>query len=226
MVSREQRLLARRARLGDKQATHKIIASALPYLTRLAALIVHRSGLPLSYVEDLAQEGAIALLERIPHYRWRSSRARLENYAYRWIVSRMWRVACEHIELVRLPASSAIHGAHRDLEAGCRRAWIAQRWKLHPSTIDQLHRETVYSLEAVEEHSHDPPDETSALIAAHAWAHLPRRSALALSLRACCANLQARANMLGLSRSQTRMLEAQAMQRLESLRDLFGRMYG
>jgi RNA polymerase sigma factor (sigma-70 family) len=61
----DERALARRFRAGDTDAGRKIVAGNLKYLVQVASKYAARYG---HDVDDLVQEGAVALLNALPHF--------------------------------------------------------------------------------------------------------------------------------------------------------------
>lgn len=193
----------------------------MPFLRNLAAQIARRTG-AYKVEEDLFQEACLALFERIPHYDLDSS-ARFEFYAYQWITARVKELACESLEIVRLPRDAHAHAAHRDIERGEDPDVVAAKHKLPRDAVDALVRHTVdLSAYVHTEHLTDDVAETDSDLYCRAWSRLPDHHRRVLS---CCIEHHSIAARLGVWRwmrwisrpinaYDLRLLEQQAKRKL------------
>jgi RNA polymerase primary sigma factor len=95
----EERRLLRRLADGDKDARRRLIEAYLGMVSALARRYASRYGVPL---EDLLQEGALALVQAVDHYD-ADRGMKLSTYATWWIKQAIRRAAMAQSRPVRIP---------------------------------------------------------------------------------------------------------------------------
>jgi len=98
----EEKILAKKARLGDKEARDKLIQSNLRFVVSVAKTY-QNLGTPLS---DLINEGNLGLVKAAERYDERKG-VRFLSYAVWWIKQSIMKAVTEHIKSYRLPMSRA-----------------------------------------------------------------------------------------------------------------------
>jgi len=112
----DEKRLIRKHRRGDKRALPALLATVMPFLHSLAGQVARYTGArDKDLLEDLEQEACLVFCERVKHYDL-TSQARVENYAYPWIMSRLNKHACDALEIVRTPHDGVAHKAHRQID--------------------------------------------------------------------------------------------------------------
>jgi RNA polymerase sigma factor (sigma-70 family) len=220
-LAQEQDLI-RRAQQHDKAAAEQLIVNYEGFITQVAKKVAWFTGAKKS-VEDLAQQGRLALYEKIFSYSCDFS-ARLSSYAFREIRRRMMTEACNSLEIVPLPANSHLHAAHRDYERGDDEEAILARYKMKKTTLAAVHRSTVPVDEIVETLEDEDDVEGSAFFSGMrgdvlwCWGRLDGLERLALSLLFLePKDADKRCEALAISRKQLKVLETQALERLKTL---------
>src|SRR5919199_5539744 len=94
----ERRLLGRLA-AGDRDARRRLIEANLGMVSALARRYAKRWGVPL---EDLMQEGALALVRAVDHYH-PDRGMKLPTYATWWVKQAIRRAAMAQSHPVRIP---------------------------------------------------------------------------------------------------------------------------
>jgi RNA polymerase sigma factor (sigma-70 family) len=217
----EQKTLVARAQDGDGDAASALVENTMPFLRNLAGQTARRTG-AYKVEEDMFQEACLALFERIQHYDLSSS-ARLEFYAYPWIMARVKELACESLEIVRLPRDAHAHAAHREIELGHDPDVVAAKHNLSKDAVAALTRHTVdlaaYQHDDVIQGVDVEPDQETC---DEAWCRLSAHHRRVLS---CCMEHQSVATRLSVWRwmrwlsapinaYDLQLLERQAKQRL------------
>jgi RNA polymerase primary sigma factor len=95
----EERRLLRRLASGDQDARRRLIAARLGMVSALARRYARRWGVPL---EDLFQEGALALVQAVDHYD-PDREMKLSTYATWWVKQAIRRAAMSQSHPVRIP---------------------------------------------------------------------------------------------------------------------------
>ncbi len=95
----EERWLLRRLASGDQDARRRLIESYLGMVSALARHYARRWGVPL---EDLFQEGALALVQAVDHYD-PDRGMKLSTYATWWVKQAIRRAAMAQSHPVRIP---------------------------------------------------------------------------------------------------------------------------
>ena len=95
----EERRLLRRLASGDLNARRRLIEAHLGMVSALARRYARRWGVPL---EDLFQEGALALVQAVDHYDPNRG-MRLSTYAMWWVKQAIRRAAMVQSRPVRIP---------------------------------------------------------------------------------------------------------------------------
>jgi RNA polymerase primary sigma factor len=95
----EERRLLRRLASGDQDARRRLIAAHLGMVSALARRYARRWGVPL---EDLFQEGALALVQAVDHYD-PDREMKLSTYATWWVKQAIRRAAMSQSHPVRIP---------------------------------------------------------------------------------------------------------------------------
>lgn len=138
----QQKTLIRKHRRGDKRALTQLLESVMPFLNALARKVARQTG-ATKVEEDLFQEGCLVFCERVEHYNL-DSLARVENYAYLWIMSRLKEHACDSLEAVRLPHDALAYKAHREIDLeGQDIDEVAKKRGISRERLESLIRHTV-----------------------------------------------------------------------------------
>jgi len=95
----EERRLLRRLASGDQDARRRLIEAHLSMVTALSRRYARRWDVPL---EDLLQEGALALVQAVDHYD-PNREMKLSTYATWWVKQAIKRAAMAQSRLVRVP---------------------------------------------------------------------------------------------------------------------------
>jgi RNA polymerase primary sigma factor len=95
----EERRLLRRLDSGDQDARRRLIEAYLGMVSALSRRYARRWGVPL---EDLLQEGALALVQAVDHYD-PDREMKLSTYATWWVKQAIKRAAMAQSRLVRVP---------------------------------------------------------------------------------------------------------------------------
>lgn len=98
LTAKEEIMLSRRVRKGDKKARHKMISSNLRLVINIAKRYIH-FGMPL---QDLIEEGNVGLMKAVEKFDPRRG-YRFSTYAAWWIRQSISRGIAEQVRLVRLP---------------------------------------------------------------------------------------------------------------------------
>ena len=99
MDEEEVRRLLRRLDGGDREARRRLIEANLGMVSALARRYAKRWGVPL---EDLMQEGALALVRAVDHYH-PDRGMKLSTYATWWAKQAIRRAAIAQSRPVRIP---------------------------------------------------------------------------------------------------------------------------
>jgi RNA polymerase primary sigma factor len=113
LSAREERELAERVNLGDREAREKMIKSNLRLARWVASKYINR-GLPIF---DLIQEGNIGLIKAVEHFKPNRG-IRFSTYATLWVKRSIERALANHSRTIRLPVHIS-----SDLN---RFAWVAK----------------------------------------------------------------------------------------------------
>jgi RNA polymerase primary sigma factor len=95
----EERRLLRRLASGDQNARRRLIEAYLGMVSALSRRYARRWGIPL---EDLLQEGALALVQAVDHYD-PDREMKLSTYATWWVKQAIKRAAMAQSRPVRVP---------------------------------------------------------------------------------------------------------------------------
>lgn len=95
----EERRLLRRLASGDRDARRRLIEAHLGMVSALSRRYARRWGVPL---EDLLQEGALALVQAVDHYD-PDREMKLSTYATWWVKQAVKRAAMAQSRPVRVP---------------------------------------------------------------------------------------------------------------------------
>ena len=98
----EEQSLVRRSGAGDRDAAHRLLASHLRFVIKIARSY-RRSGLPMA---DLIQEGTLGLMHAIRRFD-PDKGVRLSTYAMWWIRAAMQDYAVRSWSLVRIGTTNA-----------------------------------------------------------------------------------------------------------------------
>jgi len=102
LTPEEEKILGRRARLGDEEAKKKLIESNLRFVVSVAKAY-RNMGTPFS---DLINEGNVGLIKAAERFDERRG-VRFLSYAVWWIKQAIMKAVTEHIKSYRLPMSRA-----------------------------------------------------------------------------------------------------------------------
>jgi RNA polymerase primary sigma factor len=248
LTADEEKELAKRVELGDKEARDRMINSNL----RLVVSIARRyQGGSLSLL-DLIQEGTLGLIRAVEKFDWRRG-FRFSTYATLWIQQAIQRGLANTERTIRLPVHVVEHQqrvsrAERELLAKLGReptdAEIAERSRLSedrvttvrelPRTITSLDRPVGEEGDATlgDLMAADTPEPTADLelnlrheALEHALEDLPEREALVLRRRFGLGDDEPRTlaqvgDELGVTRERVRQIEREALRHLAERREL------
>lgn len=206
-----------------RAAADQLLASCSTYLRNLARHVARQTG-ATKVEEDLHQEACLVFLLRAREYdpaRYTQGfgAARVENYAYPWIRSRLFEVACDALESVRNPHAANAHAAHREVDAGADPAEVAARHDMSTEAVVALLRHTVSLDEARDVSCDESPEDALAAeharrVALKAWEALRPTQQLALALLGEVDSEQMRAKICRVSVPDLRRVERSAKEAL------------